>query len=196
MRKVSSIIVIAGALIAGCGDDNKGQSNDQSAQIREVIETAVSSRDPAICTKLQTLRFTEQVEFEPSRAAIRSCRKTVPLGSRASAEVTDVRVDHNRATAKAAIEGSSGFAGQTLEIALLRRDEQWKLDHIESFVDFDRKAYLTSLERELREPPEGLPAKTARCFVRELGKFSDEKLQNAFLTTDQEAYGKPFRACG
>ena len=47
--------------VAGCGDDD-----DQSAEIRDAIETVVSSRDPANCSELQTLRFTGQVEFEPT----------------------------------------------------------------------------------------------------------------------------------
>jgi hypothetical protein len=193
VRSTGLILTLSTVAIAGCGGGER--SDDQSAQIKKVVETVVSSKDPVICTELQTLRFTEQVEFEPSRAAIRQCQKTVPRGSSGSAEVSDVRVDGDRATAKAAITGSSGFDGQTLEIALLRSNKRWKLDHIESFVDFDRMAYLRSLERELREPPTGLPAKQAKCFVGELGKFSDERLQRAFLTTDQEAYGRPFQAC-
>jgi hypothetical protein len=154
MSRAIVLIMVTGALVVGCGDQN----DDQSAEIRDAIETVVSSSDPANCTKLQTLRFTMQVEFEPSKAAVRMCQRTTKQGSKASATVSDINVSGNRATAGAAIAGSSGFDGQTLQIALVKLGKQWKLDHVDAFVDFDRDAYLSALKRELSEPPTRLPA--------------------------------------
>ena len=51
--------------------------------------------------------------------------------------MTNIDVDGDTATAKAAFTGSI-FDGQSLDLALVKEGDQWKLDEFKGFSNFDR----------------------------------------------------------
>ena len=137
MLLAAAVVALPLGLVA-CGGDN-GSSEDED-QITAAIERAATSGDPAACTEVQTAKFTQQTSGEPSQsaaAAVKSCQRDASDTAADKVEVTDIEVDGDSATAKAEATGSV-FDGQTLDIALVKEGDQWKLDEFKGFEDFDR----------------------------------------------------------
>lgn len=147
-----SILVLALGL-AACG----GGGESEEDKITNAIETAATSTNPVVCTELQTQGFVEQTQGEEGKAAVKSCEKEASDGSNNpdSVKVTKVEVDGSNATADAAFVGGS-FDGQTLAVALVEEDGDWKLDEATGFAKFDKakliEAFTSSLEEEKVEP--------------------------------------------
>jgi hypothetical protein len=101
---LGALIVSALALVA-CGS---GGGNDE-AEIEEAIETSATASDPANCTKLETLGFSEQSSGESGKAATEACEEEAkdPEGKAESVAVSEVEVDGSKASANAAITGGS-----------------------------------------------------------------------------------------
>lgn len=170
------VVALAGALGA-CGG---GESDED--QITEVIETAVVSSDPADCTGLLSQRFVEQTTFEQGSAAIESCEKDAPDTSDnpKSVEVSNVQVEGETATAAVALTGGT-FGGQTLELRLTRKGEDWKIDEIADISDFDLDAFAQSFEEELSSGEDPLTPKQAGCVGDQLAQGDPEKVKEVVL---------------
>jgi hypothetical protein len=187
-----SIAAIAVACLAlgACGDDDSEED-----EVAEVVEEASTSTDPADCTELLTQDFVEQTEFQRGAGAVEACEEDAAETAADSVDVAEVEVDGDTATATAAITDRGSFGGQTVEISLAREDDQWKLDRIESFVEFDRQAFLSGLERESVKNGE-LTKGQARCFTRALGQGTDAELEEVFLSGDSTVLAQLLNACG
>jgi hypothetical protein len=185
------LLSLALALTA-CG----GGDSDED-QITEAIETSVESTDPADCTELLTQAFLEQTEFEQGQAAVRSCEESAPdtSGKPDSIEVSEVEVDGDAATASVAFEGGN-FDGQTLAVSLVKEDDQWKVDRIDSFVEFDQAAFADAFEGTSVKGDDPLTQEQAACIAENFRTGPPDVVQEALLSGDPERLAPAFEGCG
>jgi hypothetical protein len=184
------VLAIPFTLVACDGDDN----NEDEDEITEVIERSVTTRDPAVCTELQTQRFTEETTGETGQAAIEDCEEDQAEETLADAvDVNETDIDDGNASAVATFEG--GFIdGQSLEVELVDEDGQWKLDHLVGFADFDRAAFVESLLVGISESPD-VPQEALGCIRQRLEGVSDEDLQAVFLKDDNRLFDETLAPC-
>jgi ABC-type glycerol-3-phosphate transport system substrate-binding protein len=187
---LSALIVSALALVA-CG----GSGSSDEDQIEEAIETSATASDPANCTKLETLAFSEQSSGESGKAATEECEKEAkdPEGKAESVAVSEVEVDGSKATANAAITGGS-LEGQTASIALVEEDGQWKLDQITGFVTLDQAQLAKVFEEQLEKGEEVEPEVTA-CIVAGIEEAPKEEAEEFVLDPTNQALGELAESC-
>jgi hypothetical protein len=162
--------------LAACGGDSESDED----KVIDVIETSVTSTDPADCKELATQSFLEQTEFEQGAAAVESCEESAEdtENDPESVEVSEVEVDGSAATADVAFTGGS-FDGQTLSVALVEEDGDWKMDEITGFAKFDQEKLADSFEEGLQSGDDALDPQLATCFaevVREVPKAQAEEI--------------------
>jgi hypothetical protein len=178
------------ALVA-CGSSGSG---DES-QIEEAIETSATSTDPADCTKLQTQQFTEQTTQEKGKAAVTKCEEEAEAEEGAeSASVSNVEVNGATATAEAALTGG-GLGGQTVEVALVKDGEQWKLDEVVKFSNFDRAKLVEFFKEEFSKASSELPPKLAGCFIELFQEGSQAEIEELLLSSSSEGFEEVAEAC-
>lgn len=186
------ILALALALsLTACGGG--GESDED--KVTTAIETAATSTDPSVCTELQTLAFVEQTQGEEGKVAVKSCEKETSDGSNNpdSVTVTKVEVDGSSATADAAFVGGS-FDGQTLGIALVEEDGDWKLDEATGFAKFDKAkliaAFTSSLEEEGEIEPE-----LASCLLQSFEAADQEEIEALILGGSSQPIVELAEAC-
>lgn len=161
--------------LAACG----GSESDED-KVVDVIETSVTSTDPADCKELATQAFLEQTELEQGAAAVKSCEESTKetAGDPDSVEVSEVEVDGSSATANVAFTGGD-FDAQTLSVALVEEDGDWKMDEITGFVKFDQKKLADALEERLESGEDQLEPLLVACIgavVRQAPKEQAEEI--------------------
>jgi hypothetical protein len=178
LAAIFAITVVASVALAACG--SSGNSDDED-QITDAITRAATSGDPAACTEDQTLRFTQQTSGGGSDA-VKSCEKDAADSASDSVEVSNIKVDGDTATAEAKLTG--GFVdGQTVDISLVKDGDQWKLDQLTGFADFDREAFAKSLLAEVTKDPSAT-AQALACLKVQIDKASDESLEQILLSSN------------
>ena len=194
MRK---LLLLAGCLLAAalfvsaCGD-----SESDEDKIASVIETSATSTDPADCEALNTIAFLEQMEFEAEgQKAVESCEEDAEDDSENpdSVSVEEVEVDGSSATAQATFVGG-GFDGQTLAISVVEEDGDWKVDSLDSFVDFDQAKLIEAFEESLTGPDGLDDEELTGCFIEEIEAASPEEAEEVMLS--QDAFLELFESCG
>jgi hypothetical protein len=185
--------VLAAFALAACGDDNGGSSEDED-QITAAIDRAATSGEPAACTEVQTQRFLEQTSDGTGEAAVKSCEQDAEDTAADKVDVTDIEVDGDTATAKAAATGSI-FDGQTLDLALVKEGDQWKLDEFKGFSEFNRDALIAATRQELSSDPSA-SAQAVDCVAGQLEKLSDGQLEGLYTGSDPNAEEQVFGPCG
>jgi hypothetical protein len=191
----AAFALLAPLALAACGgDDDSGGSSADEDQITAAINAAATSGDPAACTKYQTVKFDSQTNDGSGQAAVRSCERDAQNGVADKVEVTDVSVDGDTATAKAAVTGSV-FDGQTLDIGLVKEGGQWKLDEFKGFESFDKTAFIDAFPQQLQNDPGTTPQAVA-CIKTQLQQASDQQIEQAFLSTSDQAGDQIFGPCG
>jgi hypothetical protein len=191
MRKLTPIALgaIAAALVlAACGSDDANSQDEDD--ITAAIEFAAASGDPAACTEAQTQAFNEQTTGETGAAATKSCEEDTEHAD--EAEVSNIEVDGDSATADAAITGAS-LDGQTISLALVKDADEWKLNEVTAFAEFDRDAFNAAFEEGFTSDPEVAP-EAADCVQQQFAALSDQGVQDFFLgnagkQADQEIFG-------
>ncbi len=176
------------ALTACGGDDDDGGGGDDEAEITEVIETASTSTDPADCARLQTENSLEQTEFTgEDETALESCEEDAPDGSTNpdSVEVAEISVDGESATADATFSGGSSD-GSTYSLALVKEDDQWKIDEITDVPVLNVEAFQTGLSEQLSADPD-LPPEIGACFVQQFSVVTEDQLKELVLSGDEDA---------
>jgi hypothetical protein len=134
------LLVLSALAIAACG------SSSDEGEVEEVIEASVTSTDPADCKKLQTQQFMEQTSRESGAVAVKKCEEEAENDEGAdSAEISEVTIDGDVATAETALSGGS-LDGQAVEVALVKDGAQWKLDEVVKFTAFDHAKLIEVLE--------------------------------------------------
>jgi hypothetical protein len=179
-----ALLVLAALTFTACGG---GGSSDED-KITEVIEKAATTSDPSNCTELETQRFVEQNSEEQGKAAIKACEKEAEEGEEQAegANVSNISVNDEKATAEVEFEGGS-LGSQSLEVALVQEDGNWKLDHIEGFANYDGKALGEAFEKEFEENPEGLTKQQASCIAEKVSKASQSEAEELFFSGSPEA---------
>jgi hypothetical protein len=187
---ISALIVSALALVA-CG--SSGSSDED--KIEEAIETSATASDPADCTKLETLAFSEQSSGESGKAATETCEKEAkdPEGKAESVAVSEVEVDGSKATANAAITGGT-LEGQTVSIALVEEDGQWKLDQLTGFTELDQAQLAKVFAEQLEKNKEVAPKVTA-CIVEGIEEAPQEEAEEFVLDPTNQALGELAESC-
>jgi hypothetical protein len=185
------LLLVSAFFLAACGG---GGSSDEE-QVEAAITTSATTADPANCTKYETLAFSEQSSDESGKAALRTCESEAkdPTNNAKSVEVTKVAVDGSRATANAAISGG-GFDGQTVEIALVEEDGQWKLDEISGFAKLDT-AKLGDTFRTQFEATEELTAEQTDCIVGGIEAASQAEVEEFLLSGSSTAFVEMAESC-
>lgn len=170
------LLVCAFGLIA-CG----GGGDSDEDKVAEVIETSATSEDPADCEALATQAFMEQTEARKGTVAVEHCEENNEDDEDApdSVEVSNIEIDGSRATAEAEFIGGDSITGQTLSLALVEEDGDWKLDEITGFAEFDQEALAELFEEAVLEEAGGRLQPIARCIgdgIRELSRLEAEEL--------------------
>jgi hypothetical protein len=186
-----ALLALAALMLTACG----GGSSDED-KIAETIETAATTSDPSNCTELETLSFVEQNSQEKGKAAIKACEKEAEAGEEQAegAKVSNVSVDGSKATADAEFEGGS-LGSQSLEIALVEEDGDWKLDQIEGFADYDGKALGEAFEKQFEEEPGELESGQAKCISGKIAGLSQEQAEEVFFGGSAEPIIELAQSC-
>jgi ABC-type glycerol-3-phosphate transport system substrate-binding protein len=186
------LFVLALALgLAACGS-----SESDEDKIVDVIETSATSDDPASCTELITQTFLDQIEDGEGAAALKECEEDAADTSDNpdSVEVTEVEVDGTAATANVAFAGG-GFDGQTLTIALVDEDGDWKLDEITGFAEFDQAALVQSFEDQLAEEEGAIDPEIGACIIESLEELEQEEFEELLLGGSSEGFVELAESC-
>src|SRR5262249_56213209 len=109
-------------------------------------------------------------------------------------DVTDVKVDGETATATAKATGSI-FDGQTIEVALVKEGDQWKLDEFKGFENFNKEALINAFKQQLASEP-GTTPQAVNCVVTQFQKASDQDIEANFTGSDPQAEHTLFGHCG
>jgi hypothetical protein len=181
--------LIAVFALAACGG-----GGDDKAEVEEVIETSATTTDPADCKRLETQGFMEQISREGGEAAVESCENDAEDNEGVNgATVSAVKVDGSDATAEAALTGG-GLDGQTVEVALVKDGDQWKMDKVVKFTDFDHATLVEGLEKELSSGSEA-ETKFAGCFVEAFKQASEAEVEELIFGESPQALEAVFKAC-
>lgn len=180
---LACLLIFSVAVLSACGSG----ANDES-QIEEAIETAATSSDPADCAKLETQRFMEQTDKSKGSEAVESCEEEASEKEGVEeAVVSDVEVEGSKATAEAALTGSP-FDGQKVVIALVKEDDQWKLDRIVRFTAFNPSKLTAFFAREFGKSSSGVNKAQANCVVDSLEGASKAELEEILLSPSPKGF--------
>jgi hypothetical protein len=187
------------ALVAAFAFAACGSSESDEDKIVDVIETSATSDDPAECVEFATQAFLEQSESEEGKDAVKSCEEDAKdtSGNPDSVTVTKVEVDGTDATANAAFVGGS-FDGQTLTVALVEEDGDWRLDQITGFAKFDQGKLVQAFEDQFAEEEEdegSLEPELVSCVIEALEESSQSEFEELLLSGSSEGFVEIAEAC-
>jgi hypothetical protein len=182
-----ALVVLAIPLtIAACGgddDDDGGDGGGDQDEITAAIETATTGTDPGKCTTVMTQQFVEQVTFETGPTAVGLCREgTAPATPADSVDVANIEVDGDTATAEVAVTGGGRLDGQTIVVSLVKEGDQWKLDHLDEFIEFDQGAFADAVVEEASEA--GEPRQTLDCIRDAIDTAGPEQSQAIYVSDE------------
>jgi ABC-type glycerol-3-phosphate transport system substrate-binding protein len=186
-------LVLSALALAACGG---GSSNsDETGTVEEVVETSATSTDPADCAKTETEHFMEQVSQESGKAAVKQCEKEAEeeKGSE-SVVVSNVEVDGSSATAEAALTGG-GLDGQSVEVALVKEGDQWKMNEVVKFIKLDKAKLVENFKEEFSKPSSELSPKFAACFVEAFEKGSQADIEELLISGSSKALEEVAKGC-
>ncbi len=196
MRKLHLLLLPAALLalafgLVACGGG--GESDED--KITSTIETAATSTDPAVCDETQTLAFMEQTNSGTGKEAEKECEEEAKSGESNpdSVTVSKVEVDGENATADAEFKGGT-FDQQTLELALVEEDGDWKLDELAGFAKFDPETLVQAFAEQLEEEPE-IEAETASCIVEGIEELSKGELEDLVIENNTEPIVEIAESC-
>jgi hypothetical protein len=183
--------ILATFALAACGGDDSSEDEDQ---ITEAIELAAVSGDPKACTEAETQNFLEQIgDGDTGAAAVKGCEKNASDRVGDEVDVSVIEVDGDSATANAEVTGGT-FDGQTLDLALVKEGDQWKLDEFNGFAEFDREAMLSGFKEQIASEA-GISPEAIDCLTQQLEAQSDEQLEGFFVNSDPGADQRIFGPC-
>ena len=197
---VPLLLIVAAFALVGCGggddtDTAASGGSDDDAQITQVITTATTTTSRANCMNLMTTRFVNQNSAKTGAAAIQDCATNDPGETDAdSVDVSNIQVDGDKATANVAITGSV-YDGQTLGVSLVKEDDQWKLDHVDSFVQYDAGALADAFAKSLGGPNGDLTPTQIKCITTVVRTAPPQTVQTALLSGDQAQIQALFTDC-
>lgn len=165
-RALAALVLLILALgISACGGGDSGEGDEE--QVEAVIETALTSTDPAACGESRTIAFMEETGESTGAEAERECEEVVASRENmpASVTVSKIEIEGGEATAEVTFEGGDPD-GLVMNVALVEEDGSWKIDEFTDLARLDRDRFTARLEAQFEE--DGLGAKEVRCIVAEL----------------------------
>jgi hypothetical protein len=186
---LSLLLVAAAFPLTGCGGGNSDED-----QINDVITTVATTNNPSNCTELMTQRFLEQLEFTSGADAVKQCKSSGRESNADSVDVSNIEIEGDTATADAAVTGAA-FDGQTIKLSLVKEGDQWKIDHLESFVEFDQQAFADAFAKVAQEGKQPATVDQANCIRGKLAATPSQTLQQAVLSGNSDALGALIGAC-
>jgi len=177
--------------LAACGGG--GESDED--KITSTIEESATSTDPSICKETQTQAFMEQTSSAGGGAAVKECEEETKSGegNPDSVEVSEVEADNGKATADVAFKGGT-FDKQTVEVALVEENGDWKLDELTGFAKFDPGVFVGELAEQLEEEPEIEP-QVAGCIVEGLEEAPKEELEALVIENNTQPIVELAESC-
>jgi hypothetical protein len=147
---------MAGLSLAACGGSGEA-GGDEAPKVRNVLEAFFRNAD-ACDLQSQRLLMSQKDETEPG-AALDKCRSDesaavsrrpadVGFGGAHGATPSEISVDGGGATAEAEVLGGQ-FDGQTLDVTLVKRGDDWKIDRLDGLTIDDR--FRARTDRVLRD---------------------------------------------
>jgi hypothetical protein len=106
--------------------------------------------------------------------------------------VSDIEVNGDHATAAGKATGSI-FDGQTLKVALVKENGQWKLDDFQGFQDFNKDAMIAAFEKQLST--ENVPQQGIDCLKQQFQSASDQQIEDTFVGSNPQAQNQLFGPC-
>jgi hypothetical protein len=138
MSPITRFLLLASALLAlvfvgaGCGggDDSTTGGGDAEAEVTTVLEESVAFEDPAtICEENFTDKALEEnYEGKDREALVEDCADDEP-GGLAEIEVSNVKVNGEKATAKVSAVPEGEDEAVTFSVELVNEDG-WKVDAV------------------------------------------------------------------
>ncbi len=192
MRAAAVALAVAGAVaLAACGG-----GSDREDAIIAAIQSAVSSDNPADCTRLLSRRFIEQTTFETGGKAVVACKADARDTSNdpGSVDVAGVQIDGRRASASVAMHGGA-FDGQTLRLALTRDRSDWKIDEITGIPSFDLDRFAVALQASLASGDNPLTDEQAHCVASQVAQSSPGKVKAVLLGGDASPFIALIQLC-
>jgi spermidine/putrescine-binding protein len=184
------LIIVSTLALAACGS-----SGDETSKVEEAVEIAATTTDPADCTKLQTQNFMEQTSQETGNAAVKSCEEEAEEEENASAAtVANAEVNGSDATAEVTLSGGKSLSGQTLEVALVKDDDQWKMNEVIKFTKFDHDKLIETFEREINGSDEG-SSKFATCFLKAFEEANQAEVEKLLFHSNGKGFEEIARDC-
>jgi predicted small lipoprotein YifL len=185
------LVIVSAFALAACGSG--GDSGDES-EIEAAIEASATSSKPADCKQFNTQKFMEQIARSKGSEAVETCEKEASEENGAkSAAVSNVEVDGSKATADVALTGGS-LGGQEVEVALVKEGDQWKLDELTGFAEFDQATVVKTFEEEFAQSKEVSKA-LASCIADAFEKAPQAKLEDALLSGGTEGFEELAGSC-
>lgn len=131
---LASAVAIGGLMVAGCGGNDKegNGSSDEDAVVETIKDFAVGSA-PDGDADVACERLTENLRAQAGGGDAAQCEKSLTEAAEGPSfgvddvNVTDVKVDGEKATANAAIKGQSSVGAFTL----VKEGDTWKIDGFE-----------------------------------------------------------------
>jgi hypothetical protein len=193
LRKLLLLIAALSSafVLAACGGDDSSEDEDQ---ITDAITEATTGGQASACTELMTQSFIEQTQFATGAEAVTACEEDAADSPADTVEVSNVEVDGDSATAEVAFSGQA-LNGQTIAISLVNESEQWKLDRLDEFVDFDAQAFADGIAEGAAEGSENPPQELIDCVSNEITSGDPEAIQAAYLSGDPSQLETLFGPC-
>jgi ABC-type glycerol-3-phosphate transport system substrate-binding protein len=151
--------------------------------------------DPTVCEETQTQAFMEQTTGSSGKDAVKECEKEAESGEGQpdSVNVTGVKIDGSSATADAEFKGGP-FDSQTLQLALVEEDGDWKLDELTGFANFDPQNLIDAFSDQIEKEP-GIEPEIASCLTEGLEGLSNPELESIVIEDNTEVFGELAEGC-
>jgi hypothetical protein len=195
------LLIVSALALSACGggsDSTSGGDSNSSgpeAQIEEVVRASAIDSDPANCTKTNTQKFNEQLVHEEGAGATKGCESEAESGAATadSVTITNIKVTGDKATLEAAFEGSI-YDGQTIEVALVKDGDQWKVDQVTKIVKLDKAALEATFKEQLDATGE-LSDEQVSCITDGIGSGSQAEVEELLLSGSAEPFVELATSC-
>jgi len=192
MRMLRPLVLalVAGSLLLGCGT-----SGDEKS-IREGLETSLKSSDPKACSSGYTRAFLDQGTFGNAAVAgefLTFCRANIKQLAADSVDISEVRVDGDRAEADFSASGGA-YAVKQATLRLTKSGDTWRLDRLKA-IELARPAFERQQARLATLTRDGLSATEAGCYERRLRRLADAALERAIVDSDPSLLGDFLLVC-
>lgn len=209
--RVIAFVVVMASLIGACGGgDETEQAGDErpaageqqdpgpaqnadEKQVRAVLTEALTTKDPAACTRLLTQSAMEQFTLQRGSEALSECRDEADEPGATSVKIGRVEVDGERAEAQVEPKGGT-LTLKEATFALLKDGDRWKIHRLTAGT-LDRPAFLREARKGLREESEESDEAQVGCVVAALERRRDAEIMKLFLDGDARVLVVPTLVC-